>query len=82
MSKASLNMGVRILHNQLYSQGYTFRLFHPGWMKRRMQDGSLSENAKYDPDYIGNIAAKYFETALRDEHRLVMVDYSGYEWTY
>jgi len=74
MSKASLNMGVRILHNQLYPQ--------PGWMKRRMQDGSLSENAKYDPDYIGDIAAKYFQTPLRDEHRLVMVDYSGYEWTY
>jgi len=82
MSKTSLNMGVRILHNQLYSQGYTFRLFHPGWMKRRLQDGSLSEGAKYDPDYIGDIAAKYFETPLRDEHRLVMVDYSGYEWTF
>ena len=82
MSKASLNMGVRILHNQLYPQGYTFRLFHPGWMKRRMQDGSLSEKERYDPDYIGDIAAKYFETPLRDEHRLVMVDYSGYEWTY
>ena len=82
MSKASLNMGVRLLHNQLYSQGYTFRLFHPGWMKRRMPDGSLSETALYDPDYIGDIAAKYFETPLRDEHRLVMVDYSGYEWTY
>jgi NAD(P)-dependent dehydrogenase (short-subunit alcohol dehydrogenase family) len=82
MSKASLNMGVRILHNQLYSQGYTFRLFHPGWMKRRMQDGSLSEEALYDPDYIGAIAAKYFETPLCDEHRLVMVDYSGYEWPY
>jgi len=82
MSKTSLNMGVRIMHNQLYSQGYTFRLFHPGWMKRRLQDGSLSEDAKYDPDYIGDIAAKYFETPLRDEHRLVMVDYSGYEWTF
>jgi len=82
MSKTSLNMGVRILHNQLYSQGYTFRLFHPGWMKRRMQDGSLSEEARYDPDYIGDIAAKYFEIPLHDEHRLVMVDYSGYEWTY
>jgi len=82
MSKASLNMGVRLLHNQLYRQGYTFRLFHPGWMKRRMQDGSLSETALYDPDFIGGIAAKYFETPLRDEHRLVMVDYNGYEWTY
>jgi len=82
MSKAALNMGVRIMHNQLYGQGYTFRLFHPGWMKRRMTDGSLSENAIFDPDYIGDIAARYFETPLRDEHRLVMVDYSGYEWTY
>jgi len=82
MSKASLNMGVRILHNQLYPQSYTFRLFHPGWMKRRMQDGSLSEEAKYDPDYIGSIGAKYFEEPLHDEHRLVMVDYSGYEWTF
>jgi len=82
MSKASLNMGVRILHNQLYPQAYTFRLFHPGWMKRRLQDGSLSKEAMYDPDYIGDIAAKYFETPLHDEHRLVMVDYSGYEWTF
>ena len=82
MSKSSLNMGVRLLHNQLYAQGYSFRLFHPGWMKRRMQDGSLSETALYDPDYTGNIAARYFETPLHDEHRLVMVDYSGYEWTF
>jgi len=82
MSKAALNMGVRILHNQLYAQGYSFRLFHPGWMKRRMQDGSLSENGLYDPDYTGTIAAKYFETPLNDEHRLVMVDYNGYEWTF
>jgi NAD(P)-dependent dehydrogenase (short-subunit alcohol dehydrogenase family) len=82
MSKASLNMGVRLLHHELYAQGYTFRLFHPGWMKRRMQDGSLSPEAMYDPDYIGGIAARYFETPLRDEHRLVMTDYNGYEWPY
>ena len=82
ISKTALNMGVRILHNQLYAQGYTFRLFHPGWMKHRMQDGSLFEEGLYDPDYIGDIAARYFETPLRDEHRLVMVDYNGYEWTF
>ena len=82
MSKASLNMGVRMMHNQLYGQGYTFRLFHPGWMRRRMPDGTLSETALFDPDDIGNIAAKYFETPLGDEHRLVMYDYTGSEWTY
>ena len=82
MSKTALNMGVRILHNHLYPLGYTFRLFHPGWMKRRQKDGSLSETALYDPDFIGSTAARYFEAPLRDEHRLVMVDYSGYEWTF
>ena len=82
MSKASLNMGVRLLHNQLYKHGYTFRLFHPGWMKRRMPDGSLSEYGLYSPDYISSIAAMYFEAPLHDEHRLVMVDFNGYEWPF
>ncbi|MCL1883113.1 MAG: SDR family NAD(P)-dependent oxidoreductase [Defluviitaleaceae bacterium] len=82
MSKAAMNMGVRILHNDLYPQGYTFRLFHPGWMKFRLADGSLAEEGKYDPDFIGEIAAKYFEAPLHDENRLVMVDYDGYEWPY
>jgi NAD(P)-dependent dehydrogenase (short-subunit alcohol dehydrogenase family) len=82
MSKTSLNMTARLLHNQLYDQGYTFRLFHPGWMKFRMKDGSLSENGILDPDDIGKSAARYFEESLRDEHRLVMVDYNGFEWAF
>ena len=82
ISKTALNMGVRLLHNQLYAQGYTFRLFHPGWMKRREQDGSLAGEGNYDPEYIGSIAAQYFETTLRDDHRLVMIDYNGNEWTF
>ncbi|MCL2187223.1 MAG: SDR family NAD(P)-dependent oxidoreductase [Defluviitaleaceae bacterium] len=80
MSKAAMNMGIRIMHNYLHPKGYTFRLFHPGWMKKRAPDGSLSETALYDPDFIGEIAAKYFDKNLGDEHRLVMVDYNGYEW--
>jgi NAD(P)-dependent dehydrogenase (short-subunit alcohol dehydrogenase family) len=82
MSKASMNMGIRLMHNQLFPMGYTFRLFHPGWMKKRMADGTLSETAKYDPDFIGEAAAKYFDKNLGDEHRLVMVDYNGYEWPF
>jgi len=80
MSKAALNIAVRMLHNHLYPQGYTFRLFHPGWMKFRNQDGSLTDSGLYDPDFIGDIAARYFEEKLKDEHRLVMTDYNGYEW--
>ncbi|MCL2198298.1 MAG: SDR family NAD(P)-dependent oxidoreductase [Defluviitaleaceae bacterium] len=82
MSKAAMNMAVRVLHNDLYEKGYTFRLFHPGWMKFREKDGTLAEQGKYDPDDIGKIAAAYFEEPLRDENRLVMVDYDGYEWPF
>jgi NAD(P)-dependent dehydrogenase (short-subunit alcohol dehydrogenase family) len=82
MSKAGMNMGVRLLFNGLFPQGFTFRLFHPGWMKFREKDGTLSEHGKYDPDDIGKIAAGYFEKRILDEHRLVMVDYNGYEWPF
>ena len=82
MSKAGMQMGVRMMHNELYERGYMFRLFHPGWMKFRNADGSLTEIAMYDPDDIGAIAARYFEKDLYDEHRLVMVDFNGYEWPF
>jgi len=82
MSKSSMNMGVRIMHNELYPQGYTFRLYHPGWMKRVQTDGSHSEEAMYDPDYIAEHAAKYFEAPRYDEQRLVMYDFKNNEWPF
>jgi len=82
MSKSSLNMGVRLMHNLLFSQGYTFRLYHPGWMKKQMPDGALSEYAMYDPAGTAAHAAKYFDTPLGDEHRLVMYDYMSQEWPF
>jgi len=82
MSKSALNMCVRLMHNQLYPQGYTFRLYHPGWMKRVMPDGSRGEEAVYDPGWTAGHAAPYFETPLKDEQRLVMVDYLGQEWPF
>jgi NAD(P)-dependent dehydrogenase (short-subunit alcohol dehydrogenase family) len=82
MSKSALNMCVRLMHNLLYPQGYTFRLFHPGWMKRVMPDGTRSEMALYDPDFTAGRASRYFEEPLRDEQRLVMYDYNGMEWPF
>jgi NAD(P)-dependent dehydrogenase (short-subunit alcohol dehydrogenase family) len=82
MSKSSLNMGVRLMHNLLFPQGFTFRLYHPGWMKRQMEDGSLSEWAALDPAEIAAHAANYFETPLGDEQRLVMYDYLSQEWPF
>ena len=82
MSKSSLNMAVRMIHNDLYGQGYTVRLFHPGWMQRVMLDGTRVEGAAIDPDDSAEFAVKYFTEPLLDEHRLVMVDYLGNEWAY
>jgi len=82
MSKSSLNMAVRMIHNDLYGQGYTVRLFHPGWMKRVMLDGSRVEGPTVDPDDSAEFAVRYFTEPLLDEHRLVMVDYLGNEWPY
>ena len=82
MSKSAMNMAVRIMHNQLHSQGYSFRLYHPGWMKRVMLDGSRNEEPQFDPDFTGEHAAKYFEKEQNDEHRLVMYDNLSQEWPF
>jgi NAD(P)-dependent dehydrogenase (short-subunit alcohol dehydrogenase family) len=82
MSKSSMNMGIRLMHNLLYPQGYSFRLYHPGWMKRQMTDGTLSEWAMLDPADTAAHCAKYFETPLGDEQRLVMYDYRSHEWPF
>ena len=82
MSKSAMNMAIRLMHNQLYPQGYTFRLYHPGWMKRVQTDGSRREGALYDPDFIAEHAAVYFEDPLMDEQRLVMIDFKDREWPF
>jgi len=82
MSKSSMNMAVRLMFNELYPEGYTFRLYHPGWMKRVLPDGSRSEYAMYDPDFIAEHAAKYFEANRHDEQRLVMYDFKSNEWPF
>jgi len=82
MSKSALNMGVRMMHNDLYEKGYTFRLYHPGWMQRVMTDGTRVEGAAIDPDDSAEVGLRFMTEPLMDEHRLVMVDYLGNEWPY
>ena len=82
MSKSALNMCVRMMHNDLFEKGYTFRLYHPGWMRRVMTDGTRVEGAAIDPDESAEFGVKFMTEPLMDEHRLVMVDYQGHEWPY
>lgn len=78
MSKSALNMAVRIMFNHLRPQGYTFRLYHPGWMRTYMM-GARNTVAPLEPEDSAARAVPFF-LRKRNEDRLVMVDYEGKSW--
>jgi NAD(P)-dependent dehydrogenase (short-subunit alcohol dehydrogenase family) len=79
MSKAALNMAVRILFNDLRPAGYTFRLYHPGWIRSYMW-GHKDLRATLEPPEAAARAIPFFLGKREDEDRLVMVDHAGEEW--
>jgi NAD(P)-dependent dehydrogenase (short-subunit alcohol dehydrogenase family) len=79
MSKAALNMGVKTLFNDLHPQGYTFRVYHPGWMRTYMW-GYKDLEATLEPEEAAAKAIPIFLNPREDEDRLVMVDCDGNEW--
>ncbi|MCS7060198.1 MAG: SDR family NAD(P)-dependent oxidoreductase [Anaerolineae bacterium] len=81
MSKAALNMAVSILFNHLRPQGYTFRVYHPGWMRTYMS-GQKSAEADMEPEEAAEYALAYFlrDLPAEQENRLVMRDWQGNEW--
>lgn len=87
-SKAALNMGIRILFNRLRPEGYTFRVYHPGWMRTYM-NGTKGTDADLEPEEAAVPALAYFLRGLHDdlgnvahsdEARLVLRDWQGREW--
>jgi len=78
-SKAALNMAVKILFNRLRPEGYTFRLYHPGWMRTYM-GGTKNDRADMEPEQAAARALPFFMNPLADEDRLVLTDYQGQEW--
>jgi NAD(P)-dependent dehydrogenase (short-subunit alcohol dehydrogenase family) len=88
MSKTALNMATSILFNRLRPEGYTFRVYHPGWMRSFMR-GSKSTEGDLEPEEAAVPALEYFlrdravdphHRARDDEDRLVMRDWRGCEW--
>lgn len=88
MSKAALNMGVKIMFNPLRPEGYTFRLYHPGWMRTYMS-GAKNPAADLEPEEAAVPALAYFLSDLgpdsqfsdrSGEDRLVLRDWQGREW--
>ena len=79
MSKAALNMGVRLLFNRLRPEGYTFRVYHPGWIRSYIS-GVKGTEADLEPEEAAVPALAYFLDASADEDVLVMRDWEGKEW--
>lgn len=81
MSKAALNMGVKILFNHLRPEGYTFRLYHPGWIRSYMS-GEKSTEADMEPEEAAAQALPIFLEPREDEDHLEMVDYQNEVWPF
>jgi NAD(P)-dependent dehydrogenase (short-subunit alcohol dehydrogenase family) len=81
MSKSALNMGVSILFNTLRRDGYTFRVYYPGWIKSYMmgRKGTLGD---MEPEEAAIPAVAYClsENGAFDEDRLAMRSYAQREW--
>jgi hypothetical protein len=79
MSKAALNRAVKIMFNHLQPEGYTFRLFHPGWVQSYI-GGTKNIEADLTPEESAQAAISHFIDPLPDEENLAMVDWEGEEW--
>ena len=79
MSKAALNMAVHILFNHLRPEGYTFRLYHPGWIRSYMS-GVKGTEGDMEPEEAAVPALAYFLDTCLGEDSLVMRDWQGHDW--
>ncbi len=80
MSKAALNMAVKIMFNHLRPQGYTFRVYHPGWVRSYMS-GRKNMEATLEPEEAARYALTYFlQDSGIDEDTLVLRDWEGNVW--
>ncbi len=81
MSKSALNMAVKNMFNELRPDGYTFRLYHPGWIRSYMR-GVKNTQGDLEPDDAAVPAVNYFvaEMDSADEDQLILRDYLGQEW--
>ena len=79
MSKAALNMAVKILFNDLSSSGYIFRVYHPGWIRSYMS-GVKNMKATFEPEEAAAKAIPILLSQRENEGELVLLDHDGKEW--
>lgn len=79
MSKAAVNMGVQIWFHCLRPKGYTFRLYHPGYLRTYML-GEKNLKADLEPEEGARLALGYFLFDLPDEDTLTLHSFDGREY--
>jgi NAD(P)-dependent dehydrogenase (short-subunit alcohol dehydrogenase family) len=80
MSKSALNMATSILFKDLRRDGFTLRVYHPGYIRSYML-GEKNTDATLEPKEAAALALQYFTgDDSYDEDRLVMGDFEGKEW--
>ena len=80
MSKAALNMAIRIIQNELKDEGYEFRLYHPGWMNTYMT-GEKETKADLDPDDAARLLLDRLDNQ-RTQDDLCIESYNGKIWAW
>ncbi len=81
MSKTALNMELRLLFNELRPQGYTFRVYHPGWVRSYMS-GKKSTVGYFEPEETAAVAYRQFTEGREVEDVLYLMDIEGEVWTF
>jgi NAD(P)-dependent dehydrogenase (short-subunit alcohol dehydrogenase family) len=81
MSKTALNMAVKLLFEDLHPKGYSFRLYHPGWVRSYMS-GVKSTHGKFEPEETAAAAIRYFLKDQAREDALRLVDNENAVWPF
>ena len=79
LSKAMLNMTVHCMFRELRPQGFTFRLYHPGWVNSYMS-GAKNTNGRVEPEETAQAAYRQFTQDRDWEDALIMTDVYGHIW--
>ncbi|HHZ12405.1 MAG: SDR family NAD(P)-dependent oxidoreductase [Caldicoprobacterales bacterium] len=81
MSKTALNMGVKLLFKELRPRGFTFRLYHPGWVRSYMS-GKKNTEGKYEPIETARSAFIQFTNDSPREDVLFVHDNENITWPF
>lgn len=79
LSKAMLNATVHCMFRQLRPQGFTFRLYHPGWVRSYMS-GKKNTNGRLEPEEAAEAGFRQFTEDRAWEDALITTDVYGHIW--